>query len=62
MPDRIDRGSTGFAPFIPSYKMENKERHKFFNDNKTSIIDYPKGIPEIEKYLVQLKYEKEPID
>jgi len=35
--------------------MNTKERSKFFSDNKTSIIDYPKGIPEIEKYLVAMK-------
>ena len=32
--------------------MTPEERQKFFNTNRTSIIDYPKGIPEIEKYLL----------
>jgi len=39
--------------------LDAKERLKFFNQNPTSIIDYPKGIPEIEKYLVGLKNPNE---
>ena len=37
--------------------MVPEERQKYFNENKTSRIDYPKGIPEIEKFLVYLEDE-----
>jgi hypothetical protein len=37
--------------------LDQKERIKFFTENKTSIIDYPKGVPEIEKYLVTMEEE-----
>ena len=43
--------------------MEPKDKEKFFTHNKTSIIDYPKGIPEIEKYLVTMNvHDRDPID
>ena len=61
-PDRIDPGAASFVPFVPSYKLEPGERQKFFSENKTSIIDYPKGIPNIEKYLVSMKFDKDPAD
>ena len=38
--------------------MEPGERIRFFNDNKTSIFHYPKGIPDIEKYLIDTSDEE----
>jgi hypothetical protein len=37
---------------MPAFKLDPKDREKYFNKNKTSCIDYPKGIPEIERYLI----------
>ena len=57
-PDFIDESAVPFRPMVPSYKMPAEERSKYFNQNRTSCIDYPKGIPDIERYLVFL--DKEP--
>ena len=61
VPDRIDKSAACFAPFIPSYKMSTSDKQRYFTENKTSMIDYPRGIPEIEKYLVTMTDEKDPI-
>lgn len=37
-PDIIDNSSNPFQPFIPSYKMTEEEKKKFFNENSTSKI------------------------
>jgi hypothetical protein len=42
--------------------MEPRERVKKFTENKTSVIDYPKGIAEIERFLMQIKLDKEPVN
>lgn len=42
--------------------MKESERIKFFTKNKTSMIDYPKGIPEIGNYLVSMKSDRNPLE
>jgi hypothetical protein len=44
--------------------MNEKERDEIFNKNPTSMIDYPKGIPKLEQYLVSTKlpFDRNPED
>ena len=51
----LDLSAPIIPPLIPTYKMTPQEREKFYAPNPTSKIDYPRGVPEIQKVLYQPK-------